>query len=183
MTTIELKEQIKMLRQHQRDAEKEQKKLQREYHTWSTLMCQHASFRYVNNFRNKYNSFEALIIDEKWTNTIMDKIEFEFLFSELGYTDIEFFTAFMNWDNTMLSMPMEDRKCCICISYYTSAKTLTKFNNCSHAICSECYIKLAKKADGYKQCVICRASEKPKRIHSLISPSDIERNLDVNVSL
>ena len=161
MTTIELKEQIKLLREQQKQVEKIMNKKKKLYDTWETMLRQHPSFCYVNNWKNKYSSFEALIIDQDFKNTRMEKTEFEFLFNELGFTDTEFFTKFMNWDKIMFDIPIEDRKCSVCISYYNSTKLQKKFMNCCHKVCNECYTQIIKK-DGYRCCVICRQSERPK---------------------
>lgn len=187
-TSIELKEQMKMLKQQQRDAEKEQKKMKKDFEMWRRLLNEHQSFCDALNYRNKYNSFEQLIVNEKWTNRRMDKKEFEFLFTQLRYTDTEFFTTFMNWDSNMFSMPIEDRKCSVCLSYYTTAKTPQKFINCCHMVCNECYTQIAKKVDGYKCCVICRKSEKPLTTSSIHQSfgrpvSDLRRNLVVDISM
>jgi hypothetical protein len=160
-TSIELKEQMKVLKQQQREAEKVMTKMKKEYKIWKTLMNEHSSYVYVNNWKDRYDSFEALIIEQKWTNTRMAKEEFEFLFTELGFTDTDFFTTFMNWTPTMFNMPFEDRRCSICIEYYSTTKTPKKFVNCNHKVCIICYNQIRKK-DGYRCCVICRESEKPK---------------------
>ena len=161
-TSIELKEQIKLLKYQQQQKDKELNKMKKEFKLWKELMNQHTSFVYANNWKGKYTSFEALIIDQKWKNSGMNRNEFEFLFSELGYTDTEFFTTFLQWEPIMFNTPIEDRKCCVCISYYCATKSSYKFRNCSHKICAECYTQLRKKGDGFKCCVICRESEKPK---------------------
>jgi hypothetical protein len=126
------------------------------------LIAQHPSFRYVYLYDNKFDTFEELIIETKWTNSkFKNREEFEFLFNELGFTDIEFFRTFMEWPPLTFNSNMEDRKCCVCMEYYNvRMKTKRKFSNCVHAVCVECYSNL-QKVSGYKSCVICRQSEKP----------------------
>lgn len=158
-TSIELKEMMKTIKQQQKAAEKEINKTKKEFHTWKTLMSKHSSFAYAFNFQDKYDSFEELIIEQKWSNAKINKVEFEFLFTQLGFTDSEFFSTFMGWDKAMFAIPIEDRKCSICLSYYNSkTKPPKKFANCIHKVCTECYTHI-RNTNGFKCCVICRKSE------------------------
>lgn len=159
-TTIELKEQMRLLREQQREIEKDQRKIKKEYDTWKMLMSQHLSFCYINNWQTKYASFEELIKDNSWTNTYMKKQEFEFLFNGLKYTDIDFFTAFMSWSPDMFDLPLEDRKCAVCLSYYNATtKERRKFARCDHYCCVDCYNHLPKNIAGKKSCILCRKIE------------------------
>lgn len=160
MTTIELKEQMKVLRVQQREAEKKVNKIKKDFKVWNMLMNEHPAFCWVNNLKGKFSTFEELITEHDWRNTkFRNREEWEFIFQELGFQDTEFFTAFMSWTG---KESIEDRKCCVCMDYYNgTAKTKKKFANCSHSICKECYTHL-RPTTGYKSCVVCRESEKPK---------------------
>ena len=164
MTTIELKEQMKFLRQQEREAKKEIAKIKKEYLYWKELIAKNSVFFSVYNLFDKYDSFEELIVDNNWTNTKYSKVEWEFLFNELKYSDTDFFAAFMNWKPNMFNVPLIDRKCSICMDWYNDIKVRTKFKNCDHYCCELCYNKLRKESDGFKRCIICRESERPKTI-------------------
>lgn len=167
MTTIELKEQMKILREQEKVAKKEVGRIKKEYLYWKELMTKNTTFCYVNNWKDKYTSFEALITEQNWRNTRYNKAEWDFLFTELGYTDTEFFSAFMNWKPAMFNIPIADRKCPICIEWLNdTTKVKQKFKNCIHHCCGGCYNTLRKERDGFKKCVICRESEKPKPAES-----------------
>jgi hypothetical protein len=158
-TSIELKESLKVLKEQQKVAEKELNKMKKEYYIYQKNVTKYNSFASAMNFKNKYDSFEALITEQKWNNTRMRKVEYEFLFTQLGFTDIEFFSTFMSWDKTMFEVPIEDRKCVVCLSYYNfKTKSPKKFANCVHKVCTECYPQI-RKTNGFKCCVICRKSE------------------------
>lgn len=163
MTTIELKEQMKILREQEKVVKKEVARIKKEYLYWKELMTKNNVFIYANNLKDKYTSFEALIIETEWRNTRLSKAEWDFLFTELGYTDTDFFTAFMSWTPFMLSFPIADRKCSICMEWYNdTTKVKNKFKNCNHYCCGGCYNQVRKSEDGFKNCVICRESEQPK---------------------
>ena len=158
-TSIELKESLKVLKEQQKAAEKELNKIKKEFNIYKQNVTKYNAFAYASNFKNKYDSFEALITEQKWTNTKIRKVEYEFLFTELGFTDIEFFSTFMSWDKKMFEVPIEDRKCVICLSYYNFiTKCPKKFENCVHKVCTECYPQI-KRTNGFICCVICRKSE------------------------
>jgi hypothetical protein len=161
-TSIELKESLKVLKEQQKAAEKELNKIKKEFNIYKQNVTKYNAFAYASNFKNKYDSFEALITEQKWTNTKMRKVEYEFLFTELGFTDIEFFSTFMSWDKKMFEIPIEDRKCVVCLSYYNFiTKCPKKFENCVHKVCTECYPQI-KRTNGFISCVICRKSESEK---------------------
>lgn len=160
-TTIELKEQMKALRQQEKEAKKEVAKIKKEYLYWKELMSKNGTFCYVNNWKDKFPSFEDMIRDTKWKNNRFTKAEWDFLYTELGYTDTDFFTAFMGWDNGMFKLQIEDRKCSICMGWYGKTHIPKKFKNCDHFCCEVCYPQI-RKTDGHRCCVICRESEKPK---------------------
>ena len=136
-TLIELKETLKVLKEQQKVAEKEFNKrekelneIKKEYNCYKQNVTKYNAFAYASNFKGKYDSFEALVTDKKWTNTQIRKVEYEFLFTELGFTDIEFFSTFMSWDKKMFEVPIEDRKCVVCLSYYNFiTKCPKKFEN------------------------------------------------------
>jgi len=172
MTTIELKEQmnalkhqqkerIKALKNQQKQAQKEMNRIKKEYELFMELRRDNIAFRYAIVFKGKYSSFEDLIDDNpEWDNTKMSKLQFEFLFNELKFTDVDFFTVFMSWDYRISEIPFEDRKCPVCLSYYTcdGIKRFHKFQKCKHYCCVGCYIKLPNMR-GNKTCVICRQTE------------------------
>jgi hypothetical protein len=175
-TSIGLKEQIKALKQPQKEAEKKQKKMKKDFDIWNNTMSIHPSYFYVKYWKNKYDSFETLVRLNNWTNRKMYIEEFEFLFTQLGYTDTEFFITFMSWPFSIFNIPFEDRKCAICLSYYnTTTKAMKKFKNCSHNCCVNCYSQL-QTIGGYKCCVICRESEKPK---NYIRIRGVEENIEI----
>ena len=165
-TSIELKESLKVLKEQQKAVEKELNKrekelneIKKEYSIYEEKITKYKSFELVTKLKNKYDSFEALITQRKWTNTQMCKVEYEFLFTALGFNDIEFFSTFMSWDKKMFEVPIEDRKCVICLSYYNFiTKCPKKFENCVHKVCTECYPQI-KRTNGFICCVICRKSE------------------------
>lgn len=163
-TNVELKEQMKVLKAQQKLALRDVNRLKKDYKIWTMLMEQHRSFCYVKNWKSKYNSFKQLIVENKWTNTIMNKIEFEFLFTELGFKDVEFFTAFIKGEQSGLDTSAEDNTCCVCYNEYTLTgdKSSRKFRNCSHSVCYGCYGKLRTEINGYRTCVMCRISENPR---------------------
>lgn len=178
MTTIELKEQMKLLRQQEKEAKKEVAKIRKEYLLWKELMSKNRTFCCVNNWKDKYTSFEALITENNWKNTIFKKAEWDFLFTELGYTDTDFFSVFMNWKPAMFNLPIVDRKCSVCMDWYNdTTKVRTKFKNCNHYSCGVCYHRLRKERDGFKKCVICRESEKPKTENTGNTGTNIVANL------
>lgn len=107
------------------------------------------------------NSFEDLILHCKWNNTRFKPEEWNFIFTQFEYKDDEFFIAFMSWKPIVLAMDIEDRKCCVCLSYYNKSIIPKKFRNCQHYSCKKCYTTLPKGVDKYKHCAICRTSEKP----------------------
>jgi hypothetical protein len=165
-TSIELKESLKVLKEQQKAAEKELNKIKyqlniikNEYSIYKEKGNKYKSFELVTKLKDKYDSFEALITQRKWTNAQMCKVEYEFLFTELGFTDIEFFSTFISWDKNMFEIPIEDRKCSVCLSYYNfKTKCPKKFENCVHKVCTECYPQI-KRTNGFICCVICRKSE------------------------
>jgi hypothetical protein len=165
-TSLELKESLKVLKELHTDAEKklnkrksELNKIKNEYSTYEEKRTKYKSFGLITMLKDKYDSFEALITHRKWSNSQMSEVEYEFLFNELGFTDTEFFSTFMRWDKKMFEVPIEDRKCVVCLSYYNfKTKRPKKFANCVHKVCTECYPQI-KSTDGFKCCVICRKSE------------------------
>jgi hypothetical protein len=162
MTTIELKEQMKLLREAQKQAEKAMTKKKKDFELWQSLSRNNRSFVYVNNWKDKYPTFEALIIDNNWKNTYLGRAEFEFIYTGLGFTDEDFFKLFVGWSDEIQQIHIGDRKCGVCLDYYNDIhKRPRKFKNCIHKCCEMCYVQLKKK-DGFKCCVICRESEKPK---------------------
>jgi len=162
MTTIELNEQMIALRQEKKEAKKKVEKIKKDYDKWQQFMDENPTFVYVNNWKDKFKSFEDMIRDTKWINKRYNKAEWDFLFTELGYTDTDFFTAFMGWDNNMHKLAIDDRKCNICMSWYGRTAIPKKFKNCEHFTCEVCYDYIRRGECGYKCCVICRKSEKTK---------------------
>ena len=163
MTTIELKEQMKALKNQQKEANKQMTKIKKEYEMYRQLRRNNLAFRYAIAFEGKYESFEELIhANPDWDNQQMSKLQFEFLFNQLKYTDIRFFTMFMNWDYEIFDIPIDDRTCPVCFSYYTcrGITRFNKFDKCKHMCCLGCYHKLSNPS-GHKICVICRQSESP----------------------
>jgi hypothetical protein len=160
-TAIELKEQIKVLKEQQKVAEKAFAKKQKDYKIMNMILEENRVFLYVWLCRNDYRSFEELILNKGWDNKVFNKVEYEFMFKQLGYTDEEFFKTFMSWTPDILNLEIADRKCPVCLDYYNDKKPLKNFANCSHYCCLPCYKQL-QSTGRYKCCVICRASEKPK---------------------
>lgn len=160
MTTIELREQMNALKNQQKLAKKEMNKVKKDYEKFQQLIRDNIAFRYITRFEMKfYGSFEDMVQEEDWTNTEMDKIQFEMLFQGLGFRDVEFFTAFMAFDKKkLIHFHESDRNCPVCFERYNRYKPYRKFTNCQHICCVECYVKLPK-TDNYRCCVICRQSE------------------------
>ena len=98
---------------------------------------------------------------KEWTNFRYKPIEWEFLFSEFKFKDEKFFTTFIGWDSHIQSIGWDDRKCSVCLEYYSVDNKPKKFVNCSHSVCNTCYRKIHPRADKFRCCVICRESEKP----------------------
>jgi hypothetical protein len=161
MTSIELKEQMKVLKAQQKENDKKLNAMKKEYDLWKGIMARQHTFCYVNNYADKYPSFEELVIQQNWKNTRFNPTEWEFLFTELKYTDADFFSIFMGWNTAIQNICWSDRKCSICLEYYTKDRTMNKFVNCGHYCCNGCYKKLPKE-NGHRKCVICRESEAPK---------------------
>ena len=83
------------------------------------------------------------------------------IFNELKFKDIEFFNKFIQWDKGMLKIPLKNRKCSICLDYYSNSACIKKFKNCIHTCCTTCYPQIHAQPDGFKCCGECRTSEKP----------------------
>jgi hypothetical protein len=161
-TAIELKEQIKVLKEQQKVAEKAFARKQKDYKIFRMLMAENKAFLYTHLCEGDFTCFEDLIKARGcWDNEVFSNVEYEFMFKQLGYTDIDFFKTFMSWTPDIFSIPFEDRKCPVCLDYYTDKKKPRKFANCSHYCCVPCSKQLVS-VGGYKCCVMCRASEKPK---------------------
>jgi hypothetical protein len=160
-TAIELKEQIKALKEQQKSVEKAFAKKQKDYKIMDMIMTENRVFLYVWLSKNDYKSFEELIGNKHWDNKAFNKVEYEFMFKQLGYTDEEFFRTFMSWTPDIFNLEFEDRKCGVCLEYYNDKQTPRQFANCPHYCCLPCYKRLPI-IGRYKCCVICRASEKPK---------------------
>ena len=160
-TAIELKEQIKVLRVQQREADKAFAKKQKDYNIMSLLVDENKCFLWVYDSKGKFATFEEFIKNKGWQNNTFSNLDYEFMFKQLEFPDEDFFRTFMSWNKDIFAMPFEDRKCCVCMDYYTDKKAPKKFANCSHYCCLTCYKQL-RPVSGYKLCVMCRASEKPK---------------------
>lgn len=136
-------------------------KVKRDYNALRHIMNDNVAFMYIVKFEYLFTSFSDLIVRMDWDNKRMDKLQFEILYTELKYTDIDFFIAFMSFDKQFVcSLEKEDRNCSICFGDYKSNRPYYKFKSCTHLCCVICYGYLPiinrKKQ---KQCVICRQIE------------------------
>lgn len=157
MTSIELKEQIKLLRAEQNKIRKETNKKIDDYHKWCDMRKKNKCFPFIYFCSEiRYDSFWDMIYEEELSNNKFSKTDWEIVFKLLGYKDIEFFTAFINWEKEIFELELEDRKCNICFEWYNNTnKKITKWGKCSHINCRECYDKIVNKT-----CPLCRTIEK-----------------------
>lgn len=108
---------------------------------------------------SRCSSFEEMVLTNEFNNRQFEPIEWEFIFKKMGFTDKEFFTTFIGWNDEIQKISLADRKCCACLEYYSKNKQIQQFNNCSHSICRVCYYHLPK-INNLKQCSLCRKFEK-----------------------
>ena len=168
---------LKDLKKKESDMLKENEKnllnLKKEYDIWQKYK-NYWMFQFIDDFKNNkiklYKSFEELIRvrGHKYnTNTLS---YWELLFNELKYTDKEFFNTFVNWDDEIQKIPMENRKCSICLDYYKNLRCIKQYANCVHKCCTTCYPKIKLQPNGFKCCPECRTSEKPIPKPVIVAP-------------
>ena len=158
MTTIfEIEENMKNLKAQKRIETNEINKLMKAVESYN----EHERFiNVLNECKTKfYNSFEEMITLTGYTNTRFKSSEWQVIYKLLKFTDKEFLITFIGWDNKIQEKCLADRKCCVCIEYYSKKKPIKEFNNCKHSVCIGCYDKLPK-INNLKQCVMCRTFEK-----------------------
>jgi FtsZ-binding cell division protein ZapB len=163
MDTIALKEQMAKLRAKVREKKKETADLKKEYTVWKENHNRWA-FHFIKEYQRRneiqWDSFEEMVRINKFENT-RSPLDWELIFNELKFKDIEFFNKFIQWDKGMLKIPLKNRKCSICLDYYSNSACIKKFKNCIHTCCAMCYPHIRAQPDGFKCCVECRTSEKP----------------------
>jgi len=163
METIVLKEQMANLRAKVREKKKETADFKKEYNVWKENRDKWA-FRFIQNYEcgdeEHCDSFEELVVSNGFDNNGY-LLDWELIFNELKFKDIEFFNKFIQWDEGMLKIPLKNRKCSICLDYYSNSACIKKFKNCIHTCCTMCYPQIQLHRDGFKCCGECRTSEKP----------------------
>ena len=162
MDTIALKEQMAKLRAKVREKKKETADLKKEYTVWKENHNRWA-FHFIKEYQRRneiqWDSFEEMVRINKFENT-RSPLDWELIFNELKFKDIEFFNKFIQWDKGMLKIPLKNRKCSICLDYYSNSACIKKFKNCIHTCCTTCYPQIHAQPDGFKCCGECRTSEK-----------------------
>jgi len=163
MDTIALKEQMAILRAKLREKKKETADLKKEYAVWKENRDRWA-FHFIEQYEcgdeDPCDSFEELVVSNDFTNEGYP-LDWELIFNELKFKDIEFFNKFIQWDKGMSRIPLKNRKCSICLDYYSNSACIRKFKNCIHMCCTTCYPQIHLQRDGFKCCGECRTSEKP----------------------
>jgi FtsZ-binding cell division protein ZapB len=163
MDTIALKEQMANLRAKLREKKKETADLKKEYKVWKENHDRWA-FNFINGYEcgdeEHCDSFEELVVSNEFENNGY-LLDWELIFNELKFKDIEFFNKFIQWDKGMFKIPSKNRKCSICLDYYSNSTCIKKFKNCKHTCCTTCYPQIHLQRDGFKCCGECRTSEKP----------------------
>ena len=163
MDAIALKEQMANLRAKVREKKKETADFKKEYNVWKENRDKWA-FRFIQNHEcgveEHCDSFEELVVSNGFDNNGY-LLDWELIFNELKFKDIEFFNKFIQWDKGMSKIPLKNRKCSICLDYYSNSACITKFKNCIHTCCTTCYPQIHLQRDGFKCCGECRTSEIP----------------------
>jgi hypothetical protein len=180
MTTIEIDEQMLLLKEQKKEQQKLLKKMKKDYDTYLTLKRNNKIFDIIySRCRISPASFERLVRHYKWKNTDFTPIEWNFIYDTLRLSDSEFFTAFMSWNDDIFKLEFDDRKCPCCLAWYSKSVMPRKFKNCEHFCCENCYSKIGPmkirltnfRVALSKCCVICRKNEMPEQ-RAIIYESD-----------
>ena len=171
MDNIALKEQMANLRAKLREKKKETADFKKEYTVWKKNNDNWA-FHFIEQYEcgdeEPCDSFEDLVKSNNFKHNRCP-LDWELIFNELKFKDFEFFNKFIQWDYGMFKIKFNNRKCSICLDYYSNSGCIKKYKNCIHTCCTTCYPQISLQRDGFKCCGECRTSEKP--IPAIASPA------------